>query len=415
MKKFDRHHYSFLIFSLLITPLFGLFSYNSGYGYDALEYFVTARSLNDGYQMYDFIPSKSWLWYVFVQWGINLFGGDFNHVTVTALITVLFVACGWAIYLVVKKLTRNTFQAAMAGVLTMICSFFMEMNFLEPEAPIVILAVWALYFLVKNGFGAWIIGGVLLGIAMLMKSVAMFYVAGAGIYLLYEWIVLKSIDFKRFFIKGFGLMLGFATPLLLSIIYFHFTGKLEEHVYWSYVYPFGSYPPHTLFLKKLIIKTFWFIALIVLALVLSFRQSNRVYWKDSLFVLAFSFGVFSLIALLKSQASHYFYTAAPFFAIVIAGVFSRFSERFVKPKYIISVMVVITIVGAVTFLTRPDAIKRFLHVQSYEGDKYVTETINKHLSEGDKVLFVDFGTYFYFQTHRYPNLPFINTEMQTSD
>jgi hypothetical protein len=415
MGKFDKYRYGFLIFSLFITPLFGLFSYNSGFGYDALEYFVTARSLNEGYQMYDFIPSKSWLWYVFVQWGINIFGGDFNHITITALITVLFLACGWSVYLVIKKLTKSSFQAMLAGALTLICSFFMEMNFLEPEAPIVILAVWALFFLVRNSSTAWLTGGLFLGVAMLMKSVAMFYVAGAGTFLLVEWLILRSVNFRKFFTKGFALILGFAIPLGLSLVYFHFTGKLEEHIYWSYIYPFGSYPSHTIFLAKLIIKTFWFIALIALAVLLSLKQSNRWHWKSPLFLLSFLFGVFSLLALLKSQASHYFYTAAPFFAIFVALVFGPFSERFVSKKFVISIIGFIVLVGGVTFWTRPDAVKRFLHVQSYEGDRYVHEAINKRLEEGDKALFIDFGMYFYYQGHRYPNVPFINTEMQTSD
>lgn len=415
MQTYKLNKYSFLLFSLFITPLFGLFTYNSGYGYDALEYFITARSLNEGYQMYDFIPSKSWLWYVFVQWGINFFGGSFNHVTVTALITVLFVGCGWSVYWVSKRLTGSVFQATLAGALTMICSFFMEMNFLEPEAPIVILAAWALYFLVRRDFSSWLWGGILLGIAMLMKSVAMFYVAAAGVYLIIEWLIFKSTDFKKFFYKGFALGLGFAIPLGLSMVYFNYTGKLEEHIYWSYIYPFGSYPPHTLFLKKLIIKTFWFIALFLVSVALSFKSSPAKFWKNSTFLLSILFGVFSLLALLKSQASHYLYTAAPFFAIAIVMVFESYSTKLMSKKFLILLGTMVLMVGGVTFATRPDAVRRLFEVQSYEGDKYVYQTINKHLSKGDKALFIDFGTYYYFQTHRYPNVPFINTEMQTSD
>jgi hypothetical protein len=413
--KLSKKQIAFLLFTLLITPLFGLFSYNSGYGYDALEYLLVGRSMNEGYQMYDFIPSKSWLWYVFVQWGINLFGGDFNHITVTSLITILFVGCGWSVYMVIKKYTQDNSQAFLAGALTMLCSFFMEMNYLEPEAPIVILAVWALYFLLRTSFAAWLIGGFLLGLAMLMKSVAMFYVAGAGLYLLYELFVLKSTGIKQFFVKGLGLVFGFAIPLVLSLIYFHFTGKLEEHIYWSYIYPFGSYPAHTLFLVKLLVKTFWFIALAIAAILLSIRQSDKAYWKKPIFLIPFFFGMLSLTALLKSQASHYLYAAAPFFAIIIAIVFGHLSKQMFNPRLLLLLSGMVLIVGSVTFLTRPDAVKRFLLIQSYEGDKHVYDAVNTRLEEGEKVLFIDYGTYFYFHAHKYPHVPFINTEMQTSD
>ncbi len=120
---------------IIITLIFGLFAYNSDFGYDALEYLVIGRSMNDGYEMYDFIPSKSWLWYVFVQRSINLLGGDFTHLQVTLLITLLFSSIGISSFYVINKITKNLKTAFVATLLTLICCFFMEMNFLEPEAP----------------------------------------------------------------------------------------------------------------------------------------------------------------------------------------------------------------------------------------------------------------------------------------
>jgi len=129
---------------LAITLIFGLFTYNSDFGYDALEYLVIGRSMNDGYAMYDFIPSKSWLWYVFVQHSINFLGGDFTHLQVTLLITLVFTSIGISSFYVVNSITKNQKSAFIATILTLICCFFMEMNFLEPEAPIAVLAIWSL-------------------------------------------------------------------------------------------------------------------------------------------------------------------------------------------------------------------------------------------------------------------------------
>ena len=75
------------LFLALFCPFFFLFTYNSGYGYDAYEYLIIARTLNKE-SLYDFIPSKSYLLYSSTSVLLNLLGG-YNHVSVSALITLL--------------------------------------------------------------------------------------------------------------------------------------------------------------------------------------------------------------------------------------------------------------------------------------------------------------------------------------
>jgi hypothetical protein len=403
---------------LLLTPIFGLFSYNSGFGYDALEYLVIGRSLNDAYQIYDFIPSKSWLWYVFVQIGINILGGDYTHFQVTFLIVIEFIGIGISSYIVVNRLTKSTKTAFITALLSLISCFFMEINFLEPEAPIAILAIWSLYFLSKNKNSDWFIGGVLLGIAMTFKSIAMFYVAGAGLYLFYECFFIKKSTFWQITKKGTLILVGFAVPLLLSILYFYQLNRLEQHIYWSYIYPFGSYPAHTLFLKKLIVKTFWFILLSIISICLAFNVKDKSkYWSNSTFMISLFFGIFSLTSLMKSQASHYFYPAAPFFSVVIAMVYAHYSKIYEQKlnRIYLAFTFLSVLVLVITFITRREVIQRLLIIDDFAIEKTYESTINRNLKAGDKALLIDFGSLFYFHSYRYPNVPFINTEMQTSD
>lgn len=403
---------------LILTPIFGLFSYNSGFGYDALEYLVIGRSLNDGYQMYDFIPSKSWFWYVFVQKGINILGGDFTHFQVTLLIVIEFIVIGISSYVVVNKLTKSTQTAFITALLSLISCFFMEINFLEPEAPIAIFAIWSLYFLAKNKNVDWFIGGVLLGIAMTFKSIAMFYVAGAGLYLFYECFFIRKSTFWQITQKGTLILVGFAVPLLLSLAYFYQLNRLEQHIYWSYIYPFGSYPAHTLFLKKLIIKTFWFIFLTLLSIILALNVKDKSkYWSNTTFMVSLFFGLLSLTSLMKSQASHYFYPAAPFFSVVIAMVYAHYSKIYEQKlnRVYLALGSLSILVLVITFITRREVIQRLVQVDDFAIEKTYASTVNRNLKAGDKALLIDFGTLFYFHSHRYPNVPFINTEMQTSD
>lgn len=366
--------------------------------------------------MYDFIPSKSWLWYVFVQYSINILGGNFSHLQVTLLITLLFVSIGFSCFYVVNQLTRNAKTAFVATFLTLISCFFMEMNFLEPESIIAIIAIWALFFLSKNTNISWAVAGILFGIAMCFKSIAMFYVAGAGVYLLYECFVVKKTNFWQILPKGILLIVGFVIPLLLSLLYFYSLNRLDQHLYWSYIYPFGSYPAHTIFLKKLLTKTFWFIILTFVSLVLALKNS-KLFFTNTTFVLALFLGLFSLISLLKSQASHYLFPAAPFFSVVIAMVYSHYSDIFAKKLTRIYVLAgsLMLLVLMITGITRPDVVKRLFHIDDFAIDKTYSRTVNRYLKKGDKALLIDFGSLFYFHSHAYPNVPFINTEMQTSD
>ena len=401
---------------IAITLIFGLFAYNSDFGYDALEYLVIGRSFNDGYEMYDFIPSKSWLWYVFVQRSINALGGDFTHQQVTLLITLLFAGIGISTFYVINQLTKQLKTAFIATLLTLICCFFMEMNFLEPEAPIAILAVWSLLFLSKNSNIGWFIAGILFGIAMCFKSIAMFYVAGAGLYLLYECFVIKKSNFWQITQKGTLLVLGFSIPLGLSLLYFYSLNRLDQHVYWSYIYPFGSYPAHTIFLKKLLLKTFWFILLAIISIVLALKNW-KLFFTNTTFTLSLFLGLLSLTSLLKSQASHYSYPAAPFFSVVIAIVYSHYSEKYEDKlaKFYFLLGSLILSVLIITSITRPEVVKRLFHIDDFAIDKTYKRTVNRYLKKGDKALMIDFGSLFYFHSHAYPNVPFINTEMQTSD
>ena len=73
------------------------------------------------------------------------------------------------------------------------------------------------------------------------------------------------------------------------------------------------------------------------------------------------------------------------------------------------------LVAIITFITRPEVIKRLVKIDDFAIEKAYASTVNRNLKPADKALLIDFGTLFYFHSHRYPNVPFINTEMQTSD
>ena len=120
---------------LLVVPAvlaFGLFAYNSGYGYDQLEYLVIGRAWARGIPFYTYIPSKSFGIFALVA-VLSRLGVGFGHASLALVIAGVFASVIGGTYLVVKATSDD--RAAVVGLALVAASAaFMEMNFLQPEA-----------------------------------------------------------------------------------------------------------------------------------------------------------------------------------------------------------------------------------------------------------------------------------------
>ncbi|MCX6215533.1 glycosyltransferase family 39 protein [Spirosoma sp.] len=406
---------------ILFCPVFFLFTYNSTYGYDALEYLVIARSLNEGYSLYDFIPSKSYLIYASTNVLLSLLGG-YNHASVSGLIMLLAMGCVLSAWRAARQFGERA--ALITAALTAACCFFMEMNFLEPESWIGIFGLNA-FLLATDGKEQsgwrWLGAGVLLGIAMCFKSVAAFYVVGFGAFILLLWLA-GRLSFWPMVARGMLVLLGFLLPLSLSALYFYVTNRLDAHLEWTYIYPFGGYPSHTIFLVKFLIKLSWFLLLLAVSIVLMVRQPYRAaYQRTPALWLALLLAGFSCIAMLKTQASHYFFPAAVFFSVHLGFMADKWLGQYERRYTYVPYRSIFMGVGAVgilvlisAFLYRPDAIKRFVTVADYSGEKEAGDFIREQAGPNGKVLLFDNALSLYYLSDREPNVPFFFTEMQTT-
>ncbi len=409
-----------LLFLLVFGAVFFLFSYNSGYGYDAYEYLIIARTLDQGYQLYDFIPSKSYLLYSSTNVLLGLLGG-YNHVSVSLLITLLAIGTVLSARRAARPFGERTALLAMG--LTALSCFFMEMNFLEPESWIGILGLNAYAAVTqsesRSGWG-WFWAGVLLGLAMSFKSVAAFYLMGFGAFGLLLWLTGRQ-TFGQTIGRGALMGIGFALPLVLAALYFHLTGRLDLHLEWTYIYPLQGYPAHTLFLTKFFIKLGWFLLLLLATIALALlRPYREQYTQTPALWLAMLLGIFSCIALLKTQASHYFFPAAVFFGLHMAFIINgwlvqqgtqtqRLQQRLVLGGGAAGLLVVASLL-----LYRPNALKRFVSLADYSGEEQTAAFIQQQVKPNQHALFLDNAMSLYYLTDREPNVPFIFTEMQTT-
>ncbi|SFD23562.1 ArnT family glycosyltransferase [Spirosoma endophyticum] len=410
----------FLVFLGLFCPVFFLFAYNSGYGYDAYEYLILARSLDRGHQLYDFIPTKSYLLYSSTNVLLNLLGG-YNHASVSALITILAAGVLVSTWRAARLFGERA--ALFAVVLSGLCCFFMEINFLEPESWIAIFGLNA-YALVagtdSRQYWRWLAAGVLLGFAMCFKSVAAFYVAGFGAFIGLLWLA-GRLTFWPMVGRGLLVLLGFAVPLVLSALYFYATDRLDEHLEWTYIYPFGGYPSHTLFLTKFFLKLSWLLLLLLISFVLVWQRPYRdLYRQTPALWLALLLAAFASIAMLKTQASHYFFPAAVFLSLHLGFLGDQWltqqnsQRQGAQRRLFIGGAVGCVLVVISLLLYRPNAAKRLISVADYNGEEQVGEYIRQLAGPKGKVLLIDNAMSLYYLSDREPNVPFIHTEMQTT-
>ena len=410
----------FFLFLAFFCLVFFLFAYNSGYGYDAYEYLIIARSLDRGHQLYDFIPTKSYLFYSSTNVLLKLLGG-YNHVSVSALITLLVASVLVSTWCAARLFNERA--ALIAVTLTAVCACFMEMNFLEPESWIAIfgLNAFVLVTSANNPTGwRWLGAGILLGLAMCFKSVAAFYVVGFGAFIGILWLTGRLL-FWPMVSRGLLVLLGFAIPLLLSAWYFYATGRLDEHLEWTYIYPFGGYPSHTLFLIKFVVKLGWLLLLLLVSFVLVWQRPYRqLYQQTPALWLALILAAFASLAILKTQASHYFFPAAVFLSLHLGFMADQWlTHQFPQRQGATRRLVLAGVIAGLLMtgsllLYRPSAAKRLVSVADYSGEEQPGAVIRQLTGSDGKALLIDNAMMLYYLSDREPNVPFIHTEMQTT-
>ncbi|GAB4044216.1 ArnT family glycosyltransferase [Spirosoma litoris] len=411
----------FLVFLAIFCPIFFLFAYNSGYGYDAYEYLIIARTLNEGYHLYDFIPSKSYLLYSSTSVLLNLLGG-YNHLSVSALITLLATGVLVSAWRAARMFGERT--ALFTVILTAACCCFMEMNFLEPESWVAIFGLNAFTIAVKNNGRQnwrWLSAGILLGLAMCFKSVAAFYLVGFGAFILLLCLT-GRINFWQMVGRGMLVLAGFALPLLLSMLYFFATNRLEAHLEWTYVYPFGGYPSHTLFLVKFLIKLSWLLLLLLVSFILVFQQPYReIYQKTPALWLALLLAGFACVTMLKTQASHYFFQASVFFVLHLGFMADQWLAHYEARRQQVSYWQALVGVGGMGLLLlvslllyRPNTVKRLVTIRDYQDEEAAGAFIREKAGPNGHVLIFDMAMPLYYLSDREPNVPFIFTEMQAT-
>lgn len=399
--------------------LFSVFSYNSGYGYDALEYLVIGRSLLEGYRFYDFIPSKSWGLYYLAAAFLST-GASNGHLLATSITTLIFIGVVSTTYWVVRN-THGPGAAVASSLLVALCTVFMELNYLEPEGLVAACGLAAFLCIFRAGQNdrsgyAWL-AGLFVGFGLAFKSVAGFYYPAILFFVLIQELRNPAKSMSRLLAREFQVTAGLGIALVLPLIYFGLTGRLAQHLEWTYSFPLLHRPAETLWISKLFTKLLWFDVLVAGALALSLRRDvrERVCSQPGT-LLALLMGLFSLAALFKQQASHYVFPGAVFLSVFVVDVFRHAipRDRILAHRSVVYAVLaaLVLLAGCSICLYNPRAFQRLISLRDYSDEYALSQLIQERVPEGKNALFFKKSTLLYWLSNRYPNIPFLKMDVQ---
>lgn len=418
-RTLKRSHGWIAAAALLVAAVW-FFIYNSGLGYDALELLVIGRSISEGFPFYTFAPSKSFGLYYLVAGYVALPMAS-THAGISLLITALFVlSCIATFFVLIPRFGRRS--ALLGSVLIGAAGIFMELNYLLPEGPLFVCGLLAFATVsareARQRDSTWIMAGAWIGIGMAFKVVAALYAVA-----LVTWIPLAAwLSGERVWVSSVRRIAATATGVVAALAvpaaFFWVTGRLQPHLDWTYWFPMLDYPTRTEWIAKLYTKLLWVWVVVVTAAVASLGQ--RVRWtiyRDERSWLLLLMGIWGLLPLLKSQASHFAFPGAAFlllYAAVVADAWvvghSTFSHRRLKPVAI-GLAAVCLLSGAIY---QPAAISRLLELRSYAQEDDLRAALQKLIPPDRRAIFFGQGLPLYWLSNRHPNWPVLHTDVQAT-
>ncbi len=398
-----------------------LFIYNSGYGYDALEYLVIARTLQKGYSFYAFVPSKSWAMYYLVAAYFRLPMAA-THAGVALLVLAILLLMMLATYRVIVSRGFGSRAGLAASGLVGLNAIFGELNYLEPTGLVFLFALAAFAVATRSGsdrgMRTWFAAGLWLGAATAFKAVSGLYLLAVLAWLVGRYIVRERHEPKRSLRDGAAAVTGFVAAVACQAVYFWITGRLRPYVEWSFVFPLFQYPSHVEWLSKLYTKLLWVWLVVGAALVASFdRRIRRVLYQDEKLWLLLSLGICGLVSLLKTQASHYAFLGSAFLLMCAAVVLDRWADATVSGPRRAPLAFVAALLGACVVsgvLYRPGTFARLYQIKADDDVRMVRDRVQSLVRPDGHAIFFGQGTSLYWIADRYPNWPLLNTDVQTT-
>jgi hypothetical protein len=196
------------------------------------------------------------------------------------------------------------------------------------------------------------------------------------------------------------------------------TGRLTEHLEWTYIFPTLHYPMRNDWISKLYTKLLWVWLLVGTALALSLSRAVRagIYRNQSVRALLLM-GTVALYPVVKSQASHFAFPGAACLVVFSAVVIDMWTTRVeARGRRSLSIAVVSMAVACLVsgLLYQPSALGRFVGMKTYAEEAAEAAAIRRIVAPDEYAIFVDSGLAAYWPSRRYPNWPVLHTDVQAT-
>jgi len=152
-------------------------------------------------------------------------------------------------YLIAKRLFNPTAAAYAASVFFIMTISQSLLGFSANSEPFILLTALPGILLLLYGIdllsGAiglkavpiFLLSGILMGLAYVVKQNAVFFILFAGIYFLYKALTIKPVNWIKLLLYGFVWGLGVILPLALTCLIFWKLGLFEKFWWWTWIYP----------------------------------------------------------------------------------------------------------------------------------------------------------------------------------
>ncbi len=326
---------SFLFFLLRLPSLIEPYWYGDEGIYQTIGFALrNGRLLYDG--IWDNKPPLLYLLYAF-------FNGDQGTIRLASLLSG--IASVIVFYFLAKKVFRWSRATSIATIaFALLFSLpLVEGNIANAEnfmlLPILLAAYLVYqhentkYLILNTKYKVLFVAGLLLGIAFLFKIVAVFDLAAFSLFLLFLPFLHDIQKAKRFSLsllplKSLGsLLLGFLSPVLLTVLYFFIQGSMTSFLQASFLQNIGYvgyknefFIPHGLLLFKVLL-------LLVFVGVLFIKRNTLP--KNALFLLLWlAFSVFNAY-FSNRPYTHYILVALPSVSLCLGLTISSWKKSFV--------------------------------------------------------------------------------------
>lgn len=318
------HSLIYLGFILILSTLLklpSLFEPNH-YGDEGI-YQTLGQAIRGGAVLYrDIWDNKPPLLYLFYA----LFDGDQFGIRLFSLIFALSSVV--IFYLLARNLFSKYPRIALFVTLLFALAFslpFLEGNIANAENLMILPIVSAFYLVVKHfpkiSASLLLISGLLLGLAFLLKIVAVFDLTAIFLFLTVGlWPQIKKIAGASFFLS-----LGFVLPILITILFLLFQGTFREFLSATLAQNVG----YVAWGNKLIITQGWLILklfLLFLFCLFLFLKRGKLSKTQLLIFLWFAFSLFNAFFAQRPWI-HYLLVLAPAFCLLLGSFFQTKTYR----------------------------------------------------------------------------------------